>query len=307
MGGEAGRPDQCRLSHRQVLSLIPPVELFGIRGGRIQHEKLDTHGLVLLGRVDRHGLVLGHGLPPLAPMGPSRCVSAECLPWSPVGDRGLADWSHRAGGRYIVAGRPAAREPGRGRRSLGRATAVTSRPGGGAAVDGVHGRMAAVSLEESALLDALRRGDEDAFGRLVGEHHASLRRVARLYVANAAIADEVVQDTWLGVIRGIWAFEGRSSLKTWIFRILVNRARTRAVRESRSTPFAGTFSTESGDEPEPSVSSEHSLSGDDSPAPGQWARRLLDPGSSPERVLLTKELGERLRTVIDALPSNLKS
>jgi RNA polymerase sigma-70 factor, ECF subfamily len=163
-----------------------------------------------------------------------------------------------------------------------------------------------VILEESALLDALRRGDEDAFARLVGEHHASLRRVARLYVANAAIADEVVQDTWLGVIRGIWAFEGRSSLKTWIFRILVNRARTRAVRESRSAPFTGTLSTESGAEPEPSVSPAHSLSRDDPPAPGHWARPPLDPGSSPERSLLTKELGERLRTVIDGLPSNLR-
>jgi RNA polymerase sigma-70 factor (ECF subfamily) len=155
-----------------------------------------------------------------------------------------------------------------------------------------------VSLEESAVLDALRRGDEDAFARLVGEHHASLRRVARLYVANAAIAEEVVQDTWLGVIRGIWAFEGRSSLKTWIFRILVNRARTRAVRESRSAPFTGTLSTEDGGDPEPSA-------GDDSAAPGHWARPL-DPDSSPERSLLTKELQGRLRTVIDALPSNLR-
>jgi RNA polymerase sigma-70 factor, ECF subfamily len=163
----------------------------------------------------------------------------------------------------------------------------------------------AVSLEESALLDALRRGDEDAFARLVGEHHASLRRVARLYVANAAIADEVVQDTWLGVIRGIWAFEGRSSLKTWIFRILVNRARTRAVRESRSAPFTGALSPETGAEPESPVSPEHSPLGDDSFAPGPWARPP-DVGSSPELSLLTKELRERLRTVIDVLPSNLR-
>jgi RNA polymerase sigma-70 factor (ECF subfamily) len=162
-----------------------------------------------------------------------------------------------------------------------------------------------VSLEESALLDALRRGDEDAFARLVGEHHASLRRVARLYVANAAIADEVVQDTWLGVIRGIWAFEGRSSLKTWIFRILVNRARTRAVRESRSAPFTGALSPETGAEPESPVSPEHSPLGDDSFAPGPWARPP-DVGSSPELSLLTKELRERLRTVIDVLPSNLR-
>jgi len=161
-----------------------------------------------------------------------------------------------------------------------------------------------VSLEESALLDALRRGDEEAFARLVGEHHASLRRVARLYVASAAIADEVVQDTWLGVIRGLWAFEGRSSLKTWIFRILVNRARTRAVRESRSTPLSA-FSTDSAADPEPSLSPDHAVSWDDSPAPGPWTGPSPDP-ASPERNLLTKELREKLRTVIDALPSNLK-
>jgi len=163
-----------------------------------------------------------------------------------------------------------------------------------------------VSLEESTLVDALRRGDEAAFARLVGEHHASLRRVARLYVANAAIADEVVQDTWLGVIRGLWAFEGRSSLKTWIFRILVNRARSRAVRESRSTPFAGTLAMESGAEPEPSASPEPFLSCDDSPALGRSVRPPLDPSASPERSLLTKELRERLQTVIEALPSNLR-
>src|SRR5262249_15483923 len=87
---------------------------------------------------------------------------------------------------------------------------------------------------------------------------------------------------------------------------LVNRARTRAVRESRSAPLTGTLSAESGAEPEPSVSPEHSLSRDDSSAPGHWPRLPLDPGSSPERSLLTKELRERLRTVIDALPSNLR-
>jgi len=154
-----------------------------------------------------------------------------------------------------------------------------------------------VSLEESALVDALRHGDEDAFARLVGEHHASLRRVARLYVANAAVADEVVQDTWLGVIQGIWAFQGRSSLKTWIFRILVNRARTRAVRESRSSRFLGALSTETGaasDSP-------------DSPELDRIAQPSADPDSSPERSLLTKELRERLEAVIDELPSNLRT
>jgi RNA polymerase sigma-70 factor, ECF subfamily len=161
-----------------------------------------------------------------------------------------------------------------------------------------------VSLEESDVLDALRRGDEDAFARLVREHHASLRRVARLYVANVAIADDVVQDTWLGVIRGLWAFEGRSSLKTWIFRILVNRARTRAVRERRSAPFSA-LPTDGGADPEPAASPDPAISWDDSLAVGDWPGRV-DPGSSPERSLLTRELREKLRTVIDALPSNLR-
>ena len=158
--------------------------------------------------------------------------------------------------------------------------------------------------EESALLEALRRGDEAAFARLVSEHHASLRRVAGLYVANAAIADEVVQDTWLGVIRGIWAFEGRSSLKTWIFRILVNRARTRAARESRRAAV-DTLAMDSGAEAVP-VSPPHSLLTDDGPVPGRWNQPAADPGLSPERSLLTKELRERLGSVIDALPSNLR-
>src|SRR5215470_11838316 len=91
--------------------------------------------------------------------------------------------------------------------------------------------------DDRTVIEALRQGDEGAFARLVDDYHASLSRVARLYLTNRAIADEVVQDTWVGVIQGIWAFEGRSSLKTWIFRILINRAKTRAVREGRSVPF----------------------------------------------------------------------
>jgi RNA polymerase sigma-70 factor, ECF subfamily len=149
--------------------------------------------------------------------------------------------------------------------------------------------MAEMIPEESPLLDALRRGDEDAFARLVDEHDASLRRVARLYVANAAVADDVVQDTWLGVIRGLRAFEGRSSIKTWIFRILVNRARTRAVRESRDAPFTQglPMEGEAGAEPSPIP-----------PPP--------DHGASPERSLLARELGQQVRGVIDSLPSNLR-
>jgi RNA polymerase sigma factor (sigma-70 family) len=100
------------------------------------------------------------------------------------------------------------------------------------------GAEQATVFDDGSVIEALRRGDEGAFARLVEHYHASLSRVARLYISNHAVADEVVQDTWLGVIRGIWAFEGRSSLKTWIFRILINRAKTRAAREGRTVPFA---------------------------------------------------------------------
>jgi RNA polymerase sigma-70 factor, ECF subfamily len=92
--------------------------------------------------------------------------------------------------------------------------------------------------DEEALLAALRGGDEQAFAALIDRHHASMLRVARSYVATREAAEDVVQETWLGVIKGLDGFEGRSSLKTWIFRILVNRARTRGQREARSQPFS---------------------------------------------------------------------
>jgi RNA polymerase sigma-70 factor (ECF subfamily) len=87
------------------------------------------------------------------------------------------------------------------------------------------------------LVERLRRGDESAFRELVARFDSGLRRMARLYVGEPA-ADDVVQDTWVAVIRGIDRFEGRSSLKTWVFGILVNVARRRAEREGRTVPFA---------------------------------------------------------------------
>ncbi|HXK61054.1 MAG TPA: RNA polymerase sigma factor [Acidobacteriota bacterium] len=83
---------------------------------------------------------------------------------------------------------------------------------------------------DAILVEALRRGDENAFARLVDQYHPTLRRIARLYISKKAAVDEVVQDTWLAVIQGIWAFQGRSSVKTWIMRILINQAKTRHPR-----------------------------------------------------------------------------
>ena len=102
----------------------------------------------------------------------------------------------------------------------------------------VRGRSGAVA-DDVRLLERLRAGDDQAFVTLVGRHHDSMLRLARTFVPSHAVAEEVVQDTWLGVLRGIDRFEGRSSLRTWLLAILVNRARTTGTREARSVPASG--------------------------------------------------------------------
>lgn len=91
---------------------------------------------------------------------------------------------------------------------------------------------------DGELLTRLRSGDEDAFVMLFGRYNGSLVRLARAYVPSDAVAEEAVQETWMGVVRGVDRFEGRSSFKTWLFRILVNRARTAGTREHRDLPLA---------------------------------------------------------------------
>lgn len=93
---------------------------------------------------------------------------------------------------------------------------------------------AADSDEDGELVARLRAGDEQAFVQLVSRHHAAMLRLAGSFVSSPAVAEEVVQDTWLGVLRGIDGFAGRSSFRTWLLRILVNRARSTGVREHRS-------------------------------------------------------------------------
>src|ERR671936_3128592 len=92
--------------------------------------------------------------------------------------------------------------------------------------------------EDVRLVEALRRGEESAFTELVDRYERTMLAVASGYVRTRAVAQEVVQDTWLNVFKSIDSFECRSSLKTWIFRILVNRAKTRGAGESRSIPFS---------------------------------------------------------------------
>ncbi len=165
------------------------------------------------------------------------------------------------------------------------------------------GAEEAAAHAELRVIEALRQGDEAAFARLVDQHHASLRRVARLYVSNRAVADEVVQDAWLGVIQGIWAFEGRSSLKTWVFRILINCAKTRAAREGRTVPFAS-FGADDVGAPEAAVSPDRFWPADHPTEPGHWTSPPRDFGASPEHRLLGREAGEQLQKAIDTLPPN---
>lgn len=98
------------------------------------------------------------------------------------------------------------------------------------------GRAHAPSTDEVELLERLRAGDEKAFVELIRRHHQAMVRLARSYVPSQAVAEEVVQETWLAALRALPSFEGRSSVKTWLYRILLNRARTAGVKEHRQVP-----------------------------------------------------------------------
>ena len=152
------------------------------------------------------------------------------------------------------------------------------------------------AARDARLLAALRAGDEDAFAALVRRHHASMKRVARMYVSTDAVAEEVVQETWLAAIAGLERFEQRASLKTWLFHILANKAKTRGVRERRSVPFASLAGA--GDEP--AVPPER-FQGDGDAWPGHWATPPR-PWEDPERRLQSLEARERLRAAVGALP-----
>jgi len=160
---------------------------------------------------------------------------------------------------------------------------------------------APASQRELELVAALRRGDEQAFMTLVEQHTPSLLRLAKLYVANQALAEDVVQETWLGVLRGLDRFAGRSTLKTWIFRILVNTAKTRAQRESRTIPFSALAPLDD-DAGEPAIEPERFLPPDDPHWPKHWAAPPASWESLPEERLLTHETRERIQQAIEALP-----
>jgi RNA polymerase sigma-70 factor (ECF subfamily) len=150
--------------------------------------------------------------------------------------------------------------------------------------------------DDSVLLAGLRAGDELAFARLVDRHSRAMRRVALGYVRTPAVADDVVQEAWLGVVRGIDGFEGRSSLKTWIFRIVANVARTRAEREARTVPFSSLEAEAERDEPavDPSRFNHPRY-------PGGWTAFPV-PWALPEADALAAETRAVIAGAVERLP-----
>lgn len=158
---------------------------------------------------------------------------------------------------------------------------------------------------EQSLLAALRAGDEAAFLTLVERHHASLVRLAASYVGSQAAAEDVAQETWAKALRSLTQFEGRSSLKTWLFRILTNTALTVAKREARSLPFSDFDSLEAD---EPAVEPERFLPADHPQWPGHWAAFPNPwPADAPEDRLAQRELLTHIQRAIDALPATQRA
>lgn len=142
--------------------------------------------------------------------------------------------------------------------------------------------------DDTELLDRLRAGDEQAFVVLVRRHHDLMIALACSFVPSRAVAEEVVQDTWMGVLRGIGGFEGRSSFRTWLFRILVNRARTAGVRERRSMAV--------GDAEAAVDASRFDEKGAWTAPPEQWIEDIDDR-------LRAGKLADRIRSAIEELPA----
>ena len=158
--------------------------------------------------------------------------------------------------------------------------------------------MVAASEEDLRLVEALRSGDEDAFMSLVDRYQAQMVRVAQMYVPTRAVAEEVVQETWIGVLQGIDRFEMRSSFKTWLVRIAMNKARTRGAKEARSIPES---SLRGGDEDGPTVPLERFMG----PARrGMWAAPVESWAVAPDATVTSAETIKVVEDTIQVLPPN---
>jgi len=149
--------------------------------------------------------------------------------------------------------------------------------------------------EDQELVDQLRRGDESAFARLLDAWSGGMHRLAVSYVGSSASADEVVQDTWVAVIENVAAFDGRSSLKHWVYRILASTAKRRAAREHRMI-LVGDPAEEGAPSVDPS-----SFRGREELFPGHW-RNLSAPWPTPEEAIEATELREVVAQAVRQLP-----
>jgi RNA polymerase sigma-70 factor, ECF subfamily len=156
--------------------------------------------------------------------------------------------------------------------------------------------------DQRRLVEALRAGDQRAFHALVESHYPMMKHVARSYVDSDGLAEEVVQETWLAVVRGIGRFQHRSALSTWIYSILANKARTHGARQRRMLPFS---SVGGAAETGTSVDADRFQSDEDA-WPGHWATPPR-PWQKPERRLLSLELRERLKAALDDLPARQRA
>lgn len=152
-----------------------------------------------------------------------------------------------------------------------------------------------LSREEADLIAGLRAGDEAAFRALLRTYGSGMLRVAQMYVSNRAAAEDVVQEAWVGVLRGIERFEGRSSLKTWLFRIVVNTAKTRGVRDARSVPFSSV-------EDEGGTVSPDRFLAESERFPGHWSVPPSSWAGIPDERLVADETLAVVRRAIDRLP-----
>jgi RNA polymerase sigma-70 factor (ECF subfamily) len=167
-------------------------------------------------------------------------------------------------------------------------------------INGTNLTDVVASADDLYLIEQLQNGNEDAFVALIDRYAPAMLRLAMVYVRAWAVAEEVVQETWLGILEGLGRFEGRSSLKTWMFRILTNCAKTRAQREGRSIPFSSleeidTDHTEHAVDPDSFLPVDHRWSGNWVSFPSNWEEM-------PEDRILSQETSDCINRAIEALP-----
>ncbi|MFN0148630.1 MAG: RNA polymerase sigma factor [Dehalococcoidia bacterium] len=162
-----------------------------------------------------------------------------------------------------------------------------------------------VNPGDAALIAGLRRRDEAAFARLIDQYHGPLIRLALAFVSNREAAEDVVQETWMAVLQGIDGFEGRSSLRTWLFRILSNRAKTRGAKDSRVVPFSSFASAEL-EHDEPAVDADR-FRPPGEPWAGHWLSQPQSWDELPEERLMSIETMAVVQAAIDALPPAQRS